>query len=295
MTSMSAGEQTTQGLATELVLYAGCLPATPFREFVAAAASAEFDAITLWPLMYRRAQSREGLDPATMRRIVDDAGLRITDIDSCGDWLPAPVAGGDVQPAFRSVWSRHEFFAAAAALGADTLVAVHLTGDDTSHDLAVEGFASLCDDAAEHGLRIALEFIPFSGVRDLAAGWSIVRESGRANSGLVFDVCHVVRSGSDTGLLQSIPAERILSVQLGDGSLAAPADLVDEAMYHRALPGDGEFGVGALLGQLCGLGVRSRVGPELYQTGWSQRPAAEVAADLMDATRRILTASSSSP
>ena len=74
--------------ATELVLCAGCLPATPFRELVAAAASAGFDAVTLWPLVVQRARSREGLDLATMRALVDDAGLHVTELDAVTDWLP---------------------------------------------------------------------------------------------------------------------------------------------------------------------------------------------------------------
>jgi hypothetical protein len=85
----------TDSVARELVLYAECLPATPFRELVGAAAAAGFDAITTWPLIYRRAQSREGLDPSTMRRIAEDAGIRITDIDPCGDWLPASAGDDD--------------------------------------------------------------------------------------------------------------------------------------------------------------------------------------------------------
>src|SRR5215207_2948403 len=146
------------------------MPATPYRELVAAAAVAGFDALSLWPLMYRRAQSREGLDPRRMRAIADDVGIRITDLDPCGDWLPAG-ADAPSEGIFRVDWVREDFFAAAAVLGADTLVAVHLTGGSVEHGRAVEGFASLCDDADAHGLRVALEFMPFSGIRDLAEGW----------------------------------------------------------------------------------------------------------------------------
>jgi sugar phosphate isomerase/epimerase len=114
-------------IACELVLYAGCLPATPFRDLVAAAADAGFDAITVWPLTYQRAISREGLGPTTMRQVVDDAGIRVTDLDPCGDWVPIRTVD-DVPAPFRARWRRHHFFEAAAALGADTIVAVDLGG-----------------------------------------------------------------------------------------------------------------------------------------------------------------------
>jgi sugar phosphate isomerase/epimerase len=274
----------------ELVLYVGCLPATPFREYIAAAAAAGFDAVTVWPLTYRRAISREGLDPATMRTIAEDAGLRITDVDSCGDWVPAPEVAMDVPTIFRSLWKRPDFFDAAENLGADTIVAVHITGGDLAHDVAVEGFGRLCDEAAEHGLRVALEFLPFSGIPDLPTAWSVVRDVARPNGGLVLDVCHLRRSRWDGGTLSSIPPDRIFGIQLGDGPTEAPADLREEAMFHRMLPGEGAFSVADVLGRLTELGVRAPIGPELYQRIWSERPAQEVASDLMAATRAVLSA-----
>jgi sugar phosphate isomerase/epimerase len=267
------------------------MPATPYRDLVAATAAAGFDALSIWPLMYRRAQSREGLDPQTMRAIADDAGVRITDLDPCGDWLPA---GPDApaEPIFRADWGRAQFFEAAAVLGADTIVAVHLTGGSVDPGFAIDAFGTLCDDAAAHGLRVALEFMPFSGIPDLAAGWGIVEAAGRANGGLVLDVCHYVRSGGGAARLASIPPERIFSIQLADGPAAAPDDIVDEAMFHRALPGTGEMGVARILADLAARGVRARTGPELYQRAWADMTATEVAARLMAATQAVLGAGS---
>lgn len=275
-------------IATEVVLYGGCLPAVPFRELVVAAAAAGFDALSVWPLMYRRAISREGLTPEGMRAVVDDAGVRVTDLDPCGDWLPSRDEQGDRATPFRSIWTRHDFFDAAAALGADTIVAVDLTGGPVAADVAVEGFAALCDDAAEHGLRVALEFMPFSGIPDLAAAWHVVATTGRDNGGIVLDACHLARSGGAPASVAAVPADRVFAVQLADGPAHAPDDLMDEAMFHRAAPGDGDFDIAGLVARLEGMGVRTRVGPELYRRGWSERPPADVAADLMIATRRVL-------
>jgi len=283
------------GVASELVLYAGCLAGTPFPKYVACAAESGFDAVTVWPLMYRRAISREGLDPATMRRILDDSGVRVTDLDACGSWLP-PVerpAGEEVPAMFRSVWSRWDFFEAAEVLGADTIVAVDLEGgrarsDGSFKDATVEGFAQLCDDAAQHGLRVALEFMPFSRITDLAAGWTVVDRAGRANGGLVIDTCHLARGGWDPDLLASIPADRVFALQVSDAASVAPEDLQDESVYHRVCPGEGGLDLASMLAVLAGMGVSTRVGPELYRSGWSDRPPAEVARDLAAATRALL-------
>jgi len=275
-------------VASELVLYAGCLPATPFRELVDAAAFAGFDAITMWPLIYRRAQSREGLDPATMRQLVQDAGLHIIDLDPVGDWLPGAADGEDVPNLFRSVWSRQQFFDAAAELALECLVAVHLGDAAVDHDAAVEGFAQLCDEAKDHGLKVALEFMPFSGIPDFAAAQRIVQEADRPNSGLVLDLCHFARSGGDESVLASLDPKQILTIQLGDGTHEPPADLRDESMFHRSLPGEGDFELARRLAVLGATGVRARVGPELYRRGFSERPPREVATDLMTATRKVL-------
>jgi sugar phosphate isomerase/epimerase len=274
--------------ASTVVLFAGCLPATGFRDYVDAASTAGFDAISIWPLVYRRAQSREGLDPPTMRRLVEDAGLRVTDVDACGDWLPPATSSDDLPPMFRSIWSRFDFFDAAEAMGAGTVVAAALTPDVPTHDAAVAGFARLCDDAAERGLRVALEFMPFSGIPDLETAWSIVRDADRPNAGLVIDVGHFTRSGCGEESLRSVPPERVFSVQLSDGPAEPPDDLRAEAMFGRLLPGEGQFRIAAILDLLADMGVRADVGPELWQRGWSERPPAVVAADLLEACRRVL-------
>ncbi|MGD9794923.1 MAG: sugar phosphate isomerase/epimerase family protein [Acidimicrobiia bacterium] len=278
-------------IASELVLYAGCLPATPFREYVDAAASAGWNAISIWPHMYRRAMSREGLDVATMRRIVRDAGIKLTDLDSCGSWLPAPVAkAGEAEApkTMRSLWTTQEFIDVAVALEADTLVAVHLSGEKIEHQVAVDGLGTLCDAAGAAGLRVALEFIPFSGIVDLRTAISIVNDVGRNNLGYVVDVCHVRRSHSDLALLAEVPADKVFSVQLGDGVREMPTDLIDEAMYHRGDPGSGDFDVPGFVAALAARGVSTRVGPEIYRRGFSERPARDVAADLIASTRAAL-------
>jgi len=281
-------------IASELVLYAGCLPGTPFREYVDAAASAGWDAISIWPHMYRRALSREGLDAATMRKIVSDAGIKLTDLDSCGSWVPAPVTKpGEPEPpkTMRSLWEQQEFIDVALALGADTLVAVHLSGGSLEHQVAVDGLGALCDAAANAGLRVALEFMPFSGIFGLGDAITIVNDVGRHNLGYVVDVCHVRRSHSDLALLAKIPASKVFSVQLGDGARDMPTDLIDEAMYHRGDPGTGEFDVPGFVAELAARGVSTRVGPEIYRRGFSERPAHHVAADLIASTRAALGAS----
>ncbi|CAB4362374.1 MAG: TIM barrel protein [Actinobacteria bacterium] len=233
------------------------------------------------------AQSREGLDPATMRAIAHDAGVRITDLDPVGDWLP--VEGNSDTPAlFKSVWSRQQFLDCASELGIERLTAVQLAPDAVVHDVAVEGFTTLCDDAAAHGFGVQLEFMPFSGISNLSIALRLLRDADRANASLLLDVCHFSRSGGTADDLRMIPSGLVSALQLADGPLAAPTDTRDEAMFHRRLPGDGQFHVAELLAVLADTQVSCAVGPELYGRSWSERNATDVACDLMAATRRVL-------
>ena len=50
-------------------------------------------------------------------------------------------------------------------------------------------FAALCDRAGPD-LTVALEFMPYSGMPDLATAWRVPQEAGRPNGGLIIDAWH---------------------------------------------------------------------------------------------------------
>jgi hypothetical protein len=52
-------------------------------------------------------------------------------------------------------------------------------------NVMIGAFAALCRRAGD--LVVALEFMPYSGVPDLATGWEIVATADRPNSGLLVD------------------------------------------------------------------------------------------------------------
>ncbi len=221
-------------IAEQLVLFAGCLPETPFGEYADAAASAGFDAVTISAAMYRRTTGHEALDPPAMKRILDDAGLGVTAIEACGDWLPDTDELGRAGP-FRSVWRRDQFFDAANELGATRMVAAHLGRGAVSWTAAVDSFGQLCRDAEQQGLSIALEFMPYSGVPDADVAWQLIAEAECDNAGLLIDTSHLHRTGG-VASLAAVPIDRIAIVQLADGTEAAPDDLVEEAISHRLVP-----------------------------------------------------------
>ena len=117
----------------------------------------------------------------------------------------------------------------------------------------VEAFADLCDRAGDD-LTIALEFMPYSGVPDLATAWRVLQEANRRNSALIVDVWHWARAGMTAADLDLVPADRIVSVQLCDvlaDTHGADADRVAGLstaargrLWRRRRPGPGVAGNG---------------------------------------------------
>ena len=175
MTAPSAG-----GSAT--VLCAGTLgPGLPFHSRVAAAAAGGFDHLSLWGRDYQDARN-EGLSDRDLRAILDDHGVSLAELDPAWWWLPG-AADVHIAPEHDTErifsFGESELFAVADALGARSLNAVDVFGGPWSLDDAAESFAALCGRAAEHGLLVQLEFLPWSKIPDLEAAWSVVRDAAR--------------------------------------------------------------------------------------------------------------------
>ena len=276
--------------ADGLTFMAGCLPRTPFRELVPAVAAAGVRSMTLWPNVWRHAR-RNGLSLAGMRRILDDHGVALTDVDAYRGWAPEPVAGAERLGPLRPEPAREEFFEVCAALGGSTVVAVYFADPPFHASRAAEALAALCDDAARYGLRVALEFVAGSEISDAGAAWRVVELAGRANCGLVVDFFHHVRGAGlgAPGLLQAVPAERIYTVQFCDGPHVATLPPMEEARFHRRLPGDGELPLTPFLRTLRELGVGASRGVEAYVPALAAAPPAEAVRRLVERARRALT------
>ena len=253
--------------AGETVLCSGTLRAgVPFRERVAAAAAGGFSAISLWGRDYQVARD-EGLRDRDIALLLDDHGLSVGELDPAWWWLPGASAirippEHDPEQIFR--YTERELFAVADAVGARSLNAVDVFGGSWSTDEAAVAFAGLCDRAAEHGLLVHLEFLPWSRVPDLATAWQIVAAADRPNGGLMVDAWHYFRSDSDGDLLRSIPGPSILGLQLCDAPATPEADPLHATLHERLLPGDGALPLRALLADVRATGAQAPLGVEVF-------------------------------
>lgn len=273
---------------TDLTLWMGTVAQGPFLERVAAAAGCGYAAMSVAPT------DCGAVPPELMRRQAVDAGIRLVALDPLASWWPRrPTSAPLIDPRRQALVNAMVAFTVdrtldlAATLGCASVSAIEPYGVPADIDEATEAFATLCDQAADRGLVVQLEAMPFSGIPDLATALSIVQRSARDNGGLVLDTWHLFRSGGDASLVERLPVER-LAVQLCDAPAVPEADLWNEALDRRLLPGDGALDLAGVLNVLRTRGFVGPMGPEVISAELRDLPTV-VAADLaMQACRRLL-------
>jgi sugar phosphate isomerase/epimerase len=283
--------------ADDLVLCAGTLPReTSWRERLAAASSAGFTGISVWARDYTAAR-QVGLSDADLCASLEDHGLAIAEIDPAWWWTPgdvdvASLVAIDTMDVFR--YGEAEMFAIGEALGARSINAADVLGGNWSIDDAAEAFAGLCDRAAEHGLLVQLEFLPWSRIADLATAWDVVRGADRVNGGVAIDAWHWFRSNtpSDLTTLRTIPGDKVLGIQLDDAPREAEANLMSATLHERLLPGEGVIDLAALLAALREIGATAPIGVEVFSDELHSLGPVEAAKRAADTTRAVLAQAS---
>lgn len=94
---------------------------------------------------------------------------------------------------------------------------------DASAAFVQDQFGRLCDMAEPLGLRVQCEFVTFTAVATLTAAWALVRESSRANAGVLIDALHFLRSETALEDIDQIPDDRFDYLQLDDGPPGKPS------------------------------------------------------------------------
>lgn len=119
---------------------------------------------------------------------------------------------------------------------------VLVAGDDTDHARLTESFARFCGMAASRNLTADLEFMPWTGVADLAAARRIVEASRAENGGVLVDALHFDRSATTLQEIAALPGYMVNYVQFCDGEVPfdrARDALIRVARGERLFPGFG--------------------------------------------------------
>lgn len=239
---------------------AATLGFAPGPEAVELAAAAGFDHVGIrWDL--------DLPDTAEVRRTtaaLTRTGVRVLDVE-------VALLGTGHDPGCQT-----RLLDAAVEVGASFLLCV---GEGPDRGVVVEQLGRLSELAADTGVRIGLEWMPFRSVATLDDARSILAEVGTDRAGLVVDALHLTRSGGTPGDVARCHDE-VHYLQICDAPANLPdgLDLVTEARTARSVPGEGDLPLEELIVAVAGVPVSI----EVHARG--------AAGELVDHARRCLLA-----
>jgi len=252
-----------------------------FEDRVRAAAAAGYDGIGLRAENYWDALAA-GLDDTAMRETAAEHGVPILEVEYITTWGTPEDRDAAQQKKEQTV------FHMARAFGVQHLNTGLL--EKLPLDVMTEAFAALCDRAGGD-LTVALEFMPYSGVPDLATASKIIDDADRTNGALIVDVWHWARAGMTPADLDPVPADRIIAVQLCDVLEHPMEPLRAESLGHRLPPGQGYGDAVGVVRALRDKGVQPRVvTAEVISDDLVSRGIDSAAQITADAAREVLTA-----
>ena len=244
---------------------------------------AGFAGISLWALHHEAALGG-GRSPEEIIETVQGVGLAVPMVEAILPW-DAPDAAA-VREQAEAIFSLAEEFGATQA--------VVVTMADAPLDLAfaAERFRLVCEVGAAHGVGAMIEFLPWSGIPDLATAWRIVEVADQDNGGIMIDTWHWQRQpgGPALDLLATLPGERFPVVQLCDCAPGVAGGTMQEAMTDRRLPGEGDVDFAALFRVLDGIGAAPIIAPEVFNSALAAEGMPTMAGRIFDASRRVLDA-----
>jgi len=254
----------------------------PFVERIRAAAAAGYAGIGL-TMFDLEAVLGSGLTLEEMAKVGADHGISVAELETLA-FTPTPTpeeldAARRMVEAGYQLGTRHMNVLIGLAPGAPVDV------EETA-----AGFGQICDIAAAADILVGIEFMPFKAVATVDVATAIVEMADRDNGGLVVDSYHFFRGGSRLEDLAKVPGKRIITLQLNDVPLSAPADLLVETRTARLLPGEGGLPLVEWIRTIDSTGANATLGVEILSDPLRELTVDEVARVTFDATRRVVEA-----
>ena len=254
----------------------------PIGERVQAASAAGFAGIGLYTGDVARMMA-EGMELAELADLLEANGLVLSDIEVVQGWGGGPMAQAGAATE-ETAWLM------ADRMHARCFQAIGPYEGEPSD--GARAFGELCDRAADHGLVVALEPLPYTNVSNTADALEIVERAGRRNGGLCLDIWHHSRAHDDRRLLAGLDPALIKNVQMNDGPLDPPtqdlADYKDDCLRHRIPPGEGEMDAVGFVSALLEAGSTAPWSVEVPNEAAWQGCAVDHVVACADAMRRVL-------
>jgi sugar phosphate isomerase/epimerase len=215
-------------------------------------------------------------DPEMQRRIkarLAATGMKILDMEAV--WLLPETDLSSLAPVLDTT----------VELGASHLI---VCGNDPDHSRTVENLGELCELSSARGVRVMLEFLPYTEIRSLAETRALLKKVKPANAGILVDALHLSRSGGSPADLASYDPALFSFVHLCDVPAEPPSfeGLRAEARRGRLYPGEGELWLEEFVGAFP---ADTAFAIEAPSSRHAALPPLERAKMAADASRALLT------
>ena len=249
-----------------------------FRDRVRIASEAGFNGIGLRAENYNDAK-KAGITDEEMLAILEAYKMQVTEVEYITQWGCEEDRTPEQQEKEQTIFHMAHLFGV-RHINCGLL-------EQLPKKQIVKALHELCDRAGD--LIIGLEFMPYSGVPDLATAWWIVRETNRDQAQLICDTWHWARANQTVEDLLEIPADKIVSIQVCDVLDTPYIKLRDESLADRVPPGKGYGDTAGFIRALKEHGVLPRViGVEVISNRLVGQGLEYAAHTLMSATKEVL-------
>ena len=264
-----------------LALHMWTVDTTPLATALDAARQGGFDAVELRRTDFKRCYEA-GMSNDQVLDLIRKAGIPVGVLGVEYGWL---FAGG--AETRRLLDDFRVSCQNAVALGCKTLMSAPGQVSGPIKD-AIGYLREAGDIAAEHGLRLAIEFNSQHAVLNrLDALHELITGAGKPNCGYLIDAYHFTRSGAGGRGFEDVPGEQIFVFQYSD----VPAQPVPEGVKRptdRLAPGKGIVKWREMLGLLAEKGYTGYLSYEAPNPDlWAQSPY-DVAREGVELTRKLL-------
>lgn len=216
-----------------------------------------------------------------VKQILADTGMKYFELEILMDWYL------DGESRAKSDHFRRRVIELGAELGMRNLKIGASPFDESPANFArmTDEFGKLCEDVAKVGATVAIEFMPFSVIRNIGDALKIAEGANQPNGGLMVDHWHVARFGSPYSEVASIPARFIKGVELDDVATEVKGTLLDDSTFNRQLCGEGVADCRAFVDALEQAGCDlPYYGVELISEPFRKLPLDEMAKRAYDTT-----------
>ncbi len=252
-----------------------------FEERVKAAKDAGFEGIGLRAETYVDALA-EGLHDQDILDILDKYDIKVTEVEYIVQWA-------EENRSYEQKYKEQMCFHMCELFGVNHINCGLM--ESYSVEYTAQKLKELCQRAGKY--TIGVEPMPYSGLPDIKKAWAVIEGAKCENAKLILDTWHWVRANQpcDLALLEGIPAEKIVSVQINDvhDRPYAKSILRDESMHDRLAPGTGYGDTAAFVKMIRDKGVEPKAfGVEVISDAILEKGVAEAAKINYEGTRKVL-------